>query len=186
MTLPHDCKVTCCAFNAQRNQDDNDPLIVVCDVNGTITTWDLEEATTERFEPASARQRDYFVLFFPGQPLLMTSAKDNSLKQWAYDQSDGSSRLLKFRCGHGKPPNLVSFYADGKRIFASGGDKSLSVVDDPRSAEQRTFAIARRISSQETEHTRRRVETTDGVVRVVERLARILVGKYRILPRKGK
>ena len=147
MTLPHDCKVTCCAFNAQGNQDDNDPLIVVCDVNGTITTWDLEK---RRQRDLNQRAHDSEIIscyFFPGQPLLMTSAKDNSLKQWAYDQSDGSSRLLKFRCGHGKPPNLVSFYADGKRIFASGSDKSLrvwSTIQDQQSKELSQSRVASR------------------------------------------
>ena len=147
MTLPHDCKVTCCSFNAQGNQDDNDPLIVVCDVNGTVTTWDLEK---RRQRDLNQRAHDSEIIscyFFPGQPLLMTSAKDNSLKQWAYDQSDGSSRLLKFRCGHGKPPNLVSFYADGKRIFASGSDKSLrvwSTIQDQQSKELSQSRVASR------------------------------------------
>ena len=157
MTLNHGCKVTCCSFNDQGNQDDNDPLIVVCDVNGTITTWDLEK---RRQRDLNQRAHDGEIIscyFFPGQPLLMTSARDNSLKQWAYDQSDGSSRLLKFRCGHSKPPNLVTFYADGKRIFASGSDRSLriwSTIQDQQSKEfsqSRTASRAKRMRIHEEE-----------------------------------
>ena len=157
MTLQHDCKVTCCSFNAQGNQDDNDPLIVVCDVNGTITTWDLEKRRQRDLNQRAHESEIISCYFFPGQPLLMTSAKDNSLKQWAYDQPDGSSRLLKFRCGHGKPPNSVSFYADGKRIFASGSDKSLrvwSTIQDQQSKElsqSRTASRAKKLNIHEEE-----------------------------------
>jgi len=47
---------------------------------------------------------------FPGQPVLMTSGGDNSVKQWIFDNQDGTARLLKFRAGHSAPPTHVTFY----------------------------------------------------------------------------
>ena len=66
MTLQHDCKVTCCSFNAQGNQDDNDPLIVVCDVNGTITTWDLEKRRQRDLNQRAHESEIISCYFFPG------------------------------------------------------------------------------------------------------------------------
>jgi U3 small nucleolar RNA-associated protein 21 len=38
--------------------------------------------------------------FLPGQPLLLSSAGDNALKVWIFDQADGTARLLRSRAGH--------------------------------------------------------------------------------------
>ena len=40
----------------------------------------------------------------------MTSGGDNSVKQWIFDNQDGTARLLKFRAGHSAPPTHVTFY----------------------------------------------------------------------------
>ena len=45
---------------------------------------------------------------------------------WIFDQSDGSARLLKSRCGHGAPPTKVRFCTKGGQgILSSGLDRSL-------------------------------------------------------------
>ena len=48
--------------------------------------------------------------FFPGEPLLMSSGADNSIKHWLFDAADGTARLLRFRGGHAAPPTLVRHY----------------------------------------------------------------------------
>ncbi|KAK0527960.1 rRNA-processing protein utp21 [Tilletia horrida] len=98
--------------------------------------------------------------FIPGQPLLLTAAGDNKLRQWFFEpasadgkapkvsgtaggtsttQGGGVPRLLKSREGHHAPPALIRHYGeDGKNILSAGSDRSLrciSVVRDSRSYE---------------------------------------------------
>ena len=47
-------------------------------------------------------------------------------QMWIFDQSDGSARLLKSRCGHGAPPTKVCFCTKGGQgILSAGLDCSL-------------------------------------------------------------
>ena len=47
-------------------------------------------------------------------------------QMWIFDQSDGSARLLKSRCGHGAPPTKVRFCTKGGQgILSAGLDCSL-------------------------------------------------------------
>jgi len=93
----------------------------------------------------------------PGQPVLITSSEDNSVKvklvgkrrlteilifrfqQWLFDSPTAAPRLLKFRSGHHAPPHLIRYYGDdGKQLLTSSRDRSLrctSVVRDSRSFE---------------------------------------------------
>ncbi|KAL9936349.1 hypothetical protein V8E36_004417 [Tilletia maclaganii] len=86
--------------------------------------------------------------FLPGQPLLLTAAGDNKLRQWFFEPAamagstaggGGVPRLLKSREGHHAPPVLIRHYGeDGKNILSAGSDRSLrciSVVRDSRSYE---------------------------------------------------
>ena len=38
--------------------------------------------------------------FLPGEPLLVTSSGDNSLKMWIFDMADGGAREHKSRTGN--------------------------------------------------------------------------------------
>ena len=50
----------------------------------------------------------------------MSSAADNSVKQWLFDAADGTGRLLRFRSGHSAPPTCLAHYGDGKRLLSAG------------------------------------------------------------------
>lgn len=50
------------------------------------------------------------VAYMPGEPLLMTSSRDNSLKVWIFDTPDGTARLLRSREGHYGYPNKIRYY----------------------------------------------------------------------------
>ena len=65
--------------------------------------------------------------FFSGSPILMTGGADNAVKQWIFDNRDGSARLLKFRAGHSAPPTHVAFYGEGTRLLSAGNDRALRV-----------------------------------------------------------
>ena len=58
--------------------------------------------------------------FFAGEPRLMSAAADNSVKQWLFDNADGSGRLLRFRSGHAAPPSCLRYYGDGTRLLSAG------------------------------------------------------------------
>ena len=83
---------------------------------------------------------------------------------WIFDQSDGSARLLRSRCGHSAPPTMIRFptigghtlISAGNELYPSvrscdlllgGNDRSLrlfSVVKDSTSCElsQGTFTLS--------------------------------------------
>ena len=46
----------------------------------------------------------------------MSLGADNALKQWVFDNADGTARLLKFRCGHRAPPNCIKFYGEVRML----------------------------------------------------------------------
>ena len=76
--------------------------------------------------------------FFPGEPVLMTSAADNSIKQWIFDGSDEAGRLLRFRSGHSTPPTTLVHYGQGERLLSAGMDRAFrvfSVIQDQQSRE---------------------------------------------------
>lgn len=50
------------------------------------------------------------VHFVHGEPILITSSVDNSIKVWIFDSSDGKARLLRSREGHCGPPTRIRFY----------------------------------------------------------------------------
>ena len=86
----------------------------------------------------------YYVLisfskFLPSQPLLLSSGPDNALKMWIFDQSDGSARLLRSRCGHSAPPTRVRFWSrGGLGLLSSGLDHSLRRLSITRDVQSNT------------------------------------------------
>ena len=43
----------------------------------------------------------------------MHSTLFHRVKMWIFDQSDGSARLLRSRCGHSAPPTKIRFASSG-------------------------------------------------------------------------
>ena len=41
---------------------------------------------------------------------------------WVFDQSDGSARLLRSRCGHSAPPTMIRFPTVGGHALLSAGN----------------------------------------------------------------
>lgn len=75
------------------------------------------------------------VEFLPGQPVIITSGLDNSLKSWIFDDTPSSAipRILHSRSGHAAPVTRLQFLpsdsdgADGggKWLLSAGKDRSL-------------------------------------------------------------
>ncbi|KAH8763476.1 Utp21 specific WD40 associated putative domain-containing protein [Hyaloscypha sp. PMI_1271] len=75
------------------------------------------------------------VEFLPGQPVIVTSGLDNSLKSWIFDETPYSAipRILHSRSGHAAPITRLLFLpsdadgadAGGKWLLSAGKDRSL-------------------------------------------------------------
>lgn len=113
---------------------------------GDVTFWDLNRGARVMGVLRSAHNPPAHggttvrgglskVEFLSGQPLIVTSGHDNSLKTWIFDQTPFSPipRLLHSRSGHAGPVNCVEFLpsdfdgadAGNKWLMSGGQDRSL-------------------------------------------------------------
>lgn len=78
------------------------------------------------------------VHFLHGEPVLVSSSADNTIKMWIFDAPDGTSRLLKSREGHSGHPSKIRYYggvtqasvrdnssAESCEVLSSGSDGTL-------------------------------------------------------------
>ncbi|KAI8469981.1 MAG: WD40-repeat-containing domain protein [Monoraphidium minutum] len=126
--------VTCLSFRTGPGL----PLMAAGGGSGVLSVWNLAE---RRLHGLLRDAHDGPLLalhFFPGEPLLMSAAADNSVKQWVFDGADAAARLLRFRSGHSAPPSVVAHYADGLRLLSGGADRAFrlfSSIQDQQSRE---------------------------------------------------
>ena len=116
------------------------------DDSGDVTFWDLNDGgrimgvLRGAHYPPSSRFRAIGgginkAEFLPGQPVVVTSGLDNSLKSWIFDETPFSSipRILHSRSGHAGPVSRLGFLpanadgsdATGKWLLSAGQDRSL-------------------------------------------------------------
>jgi U3 small nucleolar RNA-associated protein 21 len=114
--------------------------------NGDVTFWDLNKGgrvmgvLRGAHNPPSGADALVGggvnkIEFLAGQPVIMTSGLDNSLKSWIFDESSYSPipRILHSRSGHAAPVTQLQFLpseadgADGtgKWLLSAGKDRSL-------------------------------------------------------------
>jgi U3 small nucleolar RNA-associated protein 21 len=123
------------------------PLMAAGGGAGVVTVWNLG---SRRLHALLRDAHDAPLLslhFFPGEPLLMSSADDNSIKQWVFDGAEAAARLLRFRSGHSAPPSVVAHYAEGLRLLSAGADRAFRVfssIQDQQSRELSQHHAARR------------------------------------------
>ncbi|KAK3793159.1 hypothetical protein RRG08_024990 [Elysia crispata] len=121
--------VTCVAFRS-----DGHPVMVTGSTSGHISLWDLENRKLHSYMKEAHCSSITGLSCLPSEPLMVTSAADNSLKVWIFDLADGGARLLRLREGHSAPPTSVQFYgSDGHNILSAGHDstlRSFSTVHD--------------------------------------------------------
>lgn len=113
---------------------------------GDVTFWDLNGGgrvmgVLRSAHNPPAREADIVrggvskVEFLAGQPVIITSGRDNSLKSWIFDETPFSPvpRILHSRSGHAGPVNCLHFLPsdfDGadtgnKWLLSGGQDRSL-------------------------------------------------------------
>ncbi|KAJ1498126.1 WD repeat-containing protein 36, partial [Coelomomyces lativittatus] len=124
-------KVTAIAFRS-----DEHAIMATANEQGDIAIWDLSKKRLmhqlKNVHCCSINSMEFLV----GQPILMTSAADNSIKQYLFDAPESEPRLLKSRSGHTQPPTLLRFYdEEGQYLLTSSKDRALRLVRVERDAE---------------------------------------------------
>jgi U3 small nucleolar RNA-associated protein 21 len=119
---------------------DNEAILASSSLGGSLALWDLDQrGRLLHLIPNAHSSAISSLQWIPGQPLLVTSGPDNTIKQYTFETPTSPPVLLKSRGGHQAPPGLIRFYGeDGKAILTAGRDRALrmtSVVRDSRSAE---------------------------------------------------
>ncbi|KAK1216377.1 rRNA-processing protein utp21 [Marasmius sp. AFHP31] len=133
-------------------RSDGEPILASASSLGHIAIWDLNAGGRLLHMVHGAHDTAISALdWVPGQPILISSGEDNSVKQWLFDSPTSAPRLLKFRSGHSAPPHLISYYGDdGKQLLTASRDRSLrctSVVRDSRSFELSQGSLSKKASS---------------------------------------
>ncbi|KAI5868447.1 WD domain-containing protein [Durotheca rogersii] len=114
--------------------------------SGDVTFWDLNRGSritsvlrSAHYPPtqegASVRGGVSKIEFLIGQPVIITSGRDNSLKTWIFDETPFSPipRILHSRSGHAAPVTCLHFLpsnfggaeAGNKWLLSGGRDRSL-------------------------------------------------------------
>ena len=145
--------ITCLAFrsNLANNSGSKAPSLVTGSACGKLAVWDLGSRQLLSSLPGAHDGPISALAFLPGQPLLLTAGADNAIRQWIFDQGDGSARLLRHRAGHKFPPRQARYYggntvaslADGTsgetgQLLSFGGlDRSLWYMHTMREQQSR-------------------------------------------------
>ncbi|KAJ3552995.1 hypothetical protein NM688_g3858 [Phlebia brevispora] len=140
------------AIRALSFRSDGHPVLASASSNGHIALWDLNAGGRLLHVIRGAHDGAVTSIeWVPGQPLLISSGEDNSVKQWLFDSPTAAPRLFKFRSGHHAPPHLIRYYGeDGKQLLTASADRSLrctSVVRDSRSFELSQGSLSKKATN---------------------------------------
>ncbi|KAJ7097769.1 Utp21 specific WD40 associated putative domain-containing protein [Mycena belliarum] len=133
-------------------RSDGHPILASASSAGHIALWDLNSGGRLLHMVRGAHDGAISAVeWVPGQPILISSGDDNSVKQWLFDSPTAAPRLLKFRTGHHSPPHIIRYYGDdGKQLLTASRDRSLrctSVVRDSRSFEFSQGSLAKKATT---------------------------------------
>ena len=135
-------------YNPISSPIDQQPFMASASTTGTVTVWDLEKRRVSTVIEDCHRGRVLSAQFLHGQPVLLTSGEDNTVKMWAFDQTDGGARVLRSRSGHYQPPSRVRFYGEaGKHLLTAGKDRTLrffSTIADQQNVELSQGSVSKK------------------------------------------
>ena len=113
---------------------DGPPFMASSSPTGRISIFDLNKRRVIHTVETSPTSQAVNLQFLPGQPILLTTSKDNSIKLFIFEES--GPRLLKSRTGHSAPPTRL--HTHSSKWLLSSGDGSLraqSLFNDSQSFE---------------------------------------------------
>mmetsp|Transcript_65631 Transcript_65631/g.182564 ORF Transcript_65631/g.182564 Transcript_65631/m.182564 type:complete len:1032 (-) Transcript_65631:123-3218(-) len=98
--------------------------------NGAFVIWDLDKRRAHHVVDEAHHGPVTSLHFLPGQPLLLTGGRDNTVREWIFDTADGLPRLLRFRCGCPGPARRMFFYrkSDDRQLIVGGGSEGAGFV----------------------------------------------------------
>ncbi|KAI8323790.1 YVTN repeat-like/Quino protein amine dehydrogenase [Martensiomyces pterosporus] len=141
MQLSQEGRVTAISFRT-----DDVPMMASSNAEGDVALWDLNNKRLIHVMQGAHDGVIPAIDFLAGQPLLLTSSADNSVKEWLFDGQDGVPRLLRQRSGHFAAPQLIRYHdSEGRHILSAGRDRSLrffSVVRDAQNVEMSQGSLA--------------------------------------------
>ncbi|XP_026474515.1 WD repeat-containing protein 36 [Ctenocephalides felis] len=109
---------------------DSKPMMITGSMNGNIVYWDLEERKCIGQLENAHDGAVHGLQCLSGEPLLLTSSNDNTLKLWIFDMPDGGARLLRIREGHSAPPSFIRFHGSlGQNLLSAGADSTLRIFN---------------------------------------------------------
>jgi U3 small nucleolar RNA-associated protein 21 len=127
---------------------DGENMLVSANTRGDIACWDLERRKLTHLIRNAHDGMIGNMQFLSGQAVLISSGADNAIREWIFDEADGSARLLKFRSGHAAPPTRVRFYGgSGHDLLSAGDDRSLryfSILRDSQNCELSQGSLAKK------------------------------------------
>jgi U3 small nucleolar RNA-associated protein 21 len=113
---------------------DGSPFLASSSSTGRISIFDLNKRRIIHTVETSPTSQPVNLQFLPGQPILLTTSKDNSIKLFLFEES--GPRLLRSRTGHSAPPTRLHTHT--AKWLLSAGDGSLraqSLFNDSQSFE---------------------------------------------------
>lgn len=111
---------------------DGPPILAAGSEDGQIAIFDLKQKILLSMMPQAHRSRVSTLRFLPGEPIMVTSSPDNSIKMWIFDRQNGSGcRLLRQRAGHTFPPTFIRFYGglNSEYLLSAGRDSSFRLFN---------------------------------------------------------
>ncbi|CAG8455276.1 13892_t:CDS:10 [Ambispora leptoticha] len=164
-------------------QEDDQHVMATANISGDIALWNLDRKILIHVMKGAHDGLIPAIQFLNGQPILITSGADNSVKEWIFDNLDGLPNLLKSRSGHHAPPTIIQYYGtDGHCILSASADRSL-----------RSFSIVRDSQSVELSQVQSKQQEWDNILscHLNARYAwtwsyqKKVIGKFKFAPRDG-
>jgi U3 small nucleolar RNA-associated protein 21 len=113
---------------------DGPALLASSSPTGRISIFDLNKRRVIHAVETSPSSQPVNLQFLPGQPILLTTSKDNSIKLFLFE--DSGPRLLRSRTGHSAPPTRLSVHsAKWLLSTADGSLRAQSLFNDSQSFE---------------------------------------------------
>ncbi|CAJ0572794.1 unnamed protein product, partial [Mesorhabditis spiculigera] len=115
----HDNAITAIGF-----RNDEAPLMTTADETGMIAVWDLEKRELLGRISGIHTAAVTSLYFMPGEPVMISTSEDNSMRAWILDQADGMPRQLVIHEGHSEAIQTILFTGQHE-VMSAGLDGSL-------------------------------------------------------------